>query len=140
MTESEVPVQFDRAARVRDRGPDIASPMAYLGEHIIGLWVFTIERHSLKGGFPCLTHEWGEVLDRAVIPLHDQRAGEPEMGIREVGIERERLFEQTVGCDAIGPSALVHVPDAALAIIPGDHVLRPLGNYAPARSRRRHAK
>src|SRR3984893_17399196 len=54
------------------------------------------------------------------------------MGVREVGIERERLFEQAVGCDAIGPSALVHVPEAALAIIPGTHVLRPLRDYALA--------
>jgi hypothetical protein len=30
--------------------------MACLREHILGLRVFTIERYSLKGGFPCLTH------------------------------------------------------------------------------------
>src|SRR5258708_40156492 len=56
MTESEVPVQLDRAARVRYGGPDVASPMACLGEHGLALWGFTIERPSLKGGFPCLTH------------------------------------------------------------------------------------
>src|SRR6266851_8345413 len=117
MTEGEVSVQLDRAARMRYRGPDVASPMARLGENVLGLWVFTIKRRSLKGGFPCLTHEWSEVLDRAVVPLHDQRAGEPEMGVREVGIERMRLFEQAVGCHAVGPSAIVHVPDATLAII-----------------------
>src|ERR1700730_15196549 len=51
------------------------------------------------------------------------------MGVREIRIECERLFEQPVGCNAIGPSALVHVPEAALAIIPGAHVLRPLRDY-----------
>ena len=86
MAESEVRVQLDRAARMRYRGPDVARPMARLGENVLGLRVFTIERRSLKGGFPCLTHEWSEVLDRAVIPLHDERAGEPEVGVREVGI------------------------------------------------------
>src|SRR6266436_9126387 len=54
------------------------------------------------------------------------------MGVREVGIERKRLFEQVVGCDAIGPSALVHMPEAALAIIPGAHVLGPLRDYTLA--------
>src|SRR5262249_26084358 len=132
ITESEVSVQLDRTVGVRYGGPDVASPMAYLSEHILSLRVFTIERHSLKGGFPCLTHEWSEVLDGAVIPLDDQRAGQPKMGIREVGIERKRLFEQAVGCDAIGPSALVHMPEAALAIIPGVHVLRPRRDYALA--------
>src|SRR5438105_5676615 len=132
MAESKVSVQLDRTASMRYGGPDVASPMACLREHILGLRVFAIERHSLKSGFPCLAHKWREVVDRAIIPLHDQRAGEPEVGVREVGIERERLFEQAVGCDAIGPSALVHMPDAALAIIPGAHVLRPLGDYALA--------
>src|SRR5467141_455307 len=56
MTESEVPVQLDRAARVRYGGPDVASPVACFGEHILGLRVLTIERYSLKGGFPRLTH------------------------------------------------------------------------------------
>ena len=72
MTEREVPVELDRAARVRYRSPDISSPMARLGQHILGLRVFTIERRSLKGRLSCLTHEWSEVLDRAVAPLHDQ--------------------------------------------------------------------
>ena len=42
MTESEVPVQLDRAARMRDGRPYVASPMARLGENVLGLWVFTI--------------------------------------------------------------------------------------------------
>src|SRR6266446_5436807 len=46
MTEGEVRVQLDRAARVRYGGSDVASPMARLGEHILGLWVFTIECYS----------------------------------------------------------------------------------------------
>src|SRR5215469_15621560 len=77
MTVSEVPVKLDRAARVCYSGPDIARPKARLGKHILGLRVFPIERHSLKGGLSCLTHERSEVLNRAVIPLHDQRAGKP---------------------------------------------------------------
>src|SRR6516165_2131985 len=132
MTESEVHVQLDRAARVCYGGPGVARPKACLGEHILGLRVFTIERQSLKSGISGLTHEWSEILDRAVIPLHNQRTGEPQVGVREIGIERERLFEQTVGCDAIGAGALVHMPEAALAIIPGAHVLRPLCDYALA--------
>ena len=56
ITKSEIPIQFDCATRVRYRGTDIASPMARLGERVLGLWVFTIERHSLKGRFPCVTH------------------------------------------------------------------------------------
>src|SRR5690349_18336585 len=56
MTESEVPVQLDGAARVRYSGSYVASPMARLGEHILDLWVFTIERQRLKGRFPCLTY------------------------------------------------------------------------------------
>src|SRR5215472_15976794 len=110
MSDSEVPVELDRAVRVRYRGPDISSPMACLGEHILGLRVVTIESQSLKRGFACLTHEWSEVFDRPVIPLHDQRPGKPKMGICEVGIERKRLFEQTVGCRPIGAGGLVHIP------------------------------
>src|ERR1700724_355371 len=87
MTESEVPVQLDRAARMRYGGPDVASPMASGGEHILRLRVFAIERHSLRGGFPCLAHTWREVLDRAVIQLHDQRPDYPEVGVIDVGIE-----------------------------------------------------
>src|SRR5438046_3748020 len=132
MTEREVRVQFDRVARMRYGGLDVARPMARLSENILGLWVFTIKRRRLKGRFPCLTHERSEVLDRAVVPLHNQRAGQPEVGVREVGIERKCLFEQTVGYHAVGPSALVHVPEATLAIIPGAHMLRPLGDYALA--------
>src|SRR6516164_4642989 len=132
MTESEVRVQLDRAARVCYGGPGVARPKACLGEHILGLRVFTIERQSLKGGISGLTHEWSEIRDRAVIPLHDQRTGEPQVGVREIGIERKRLFEQAVGCDAIGAGALVHMPEAALAIIPGTHVLRPFRDYALA--------
>src|SRR5215469_17009835 len=64
MTESEILVQLDSVARVRYRGRDVSSPMACLGEHILGLRVFTIESQSLKGGFACLTHEWSEVLYR----------------------------------------------------------------------------
>src|SRR6516225_4220300 len=130
MTEGEVRVQLDRAARMRYGGPGVAGPKACLGENILGLWIFTIERHSLKGGFPSLTHEWSEVLDRAVVPLHNQRTGKPQMGIREIGIERKRLLEKAVGRDALGAGALVHMPEAALAIIPGAHVLRPFRDYA----------
>src|SRR6516162_6159090 len=54
------------------------------------------------------------------------------MGVREIWIERKRLFEQAVGRDAISSSALVHMPEAALAIIPGAHVLRPFCDYALA--------
>src|SRR6516164_3490288 len=132
MTESEVGIELDRATRMRYGGQGVARPKACLGKNIVGLRVFTIERHRLKSGFPSLTHEWSEILDRAVVPLHDQRAGEPQMGIREIGIERKRLFEQTKGCDAIGPGALVHMPEAALAIIPGAHVLRPFRDHALA--------
>src|SRR6516162_396981 len=132
MTESKVPVELDRPISMRDCGPDIASPMARLGEHILGLRVFTIERHSLKGGVACLTHERSEVIDRAEIPLHDQRAGKPKMGVREIGIERKRLFEQAIGCRAIGAGALVHMPEATLTIVPSAHVLRPLCDYALA--------
>src|SRR4029077_4474090 len=39
-------------------------------------------------------------------------------------------FEQTISCDAIGPGALVHMPEPALAIIPGAHVLGTLCDYA----------
>src|SRR6516165_2236931 len=132
MTESEVAVQLGRAARMRYGGLGVARPKACLGENIVGLWVFTIERQSLKSGIPGLTHERGKVLDRAIVPLHDQCTGKPQMGVREIGIERKRLFEQTKGCDAIGAGALVHMPEAALAIIPGAHVLRPLCDYALA--------
>src|ERR1700730_17964024 len=65
MNESEVIVQLDRAARMRYGGPDVASPMACLGEHILGLRVFAIERHSLKSSFPWLAHPWGGGHDRA---------------------------------------------------------------------------
>src|SRR6516162_1291178 len=54
------------------------------------------------------------------------------MGVGEIGIERKRLFEQIKGCDAVGTGALVHVPEAALTIIPGAHVLGPFGDYALA--------
>src|SRR5215469_8523283 len=110
MTKSEVPIEFDRAVRVRYRGRDVSSPMACLSEHILGLRVFTIESQSLKGDFACLTHKWSEVLYRPVIPLHDQRAGKPKMGIREVGIERKRLLEQAIGCRPIAAGGLVHMP------------------------------
>src|SRR6516162_1518787 len=75
VTESEVPVQLNRAARVRYGGPCVTRPKACLGEDILGLRVFTIERQSLKSGLSGLTDEWSEIGDRAVIPLHDQRAG-----------------------------------------------------------------
>src|SRR5215471_14731625 len=110
MSNSEVSVELDRPVRVRYRGRDVSSPMACLGEHILGLRVFTIESQSLKGSFACLTHEWSEVLYRPVIPLHDQRTGKPKMGVREAGIERKRLFEQAIGCRPIGAGGLVHMP------------------------------
>ena len=50
MAESKVSVQLDRTASMRYGGPDVASPMACLREHILGLRVFAIERHSLKSG------------------------------------------------------------------------------------------
>src|SRR5215467_7998243 len=91
MTQSEVPVQLDRAARMRYGGPGVARPKACLGEDIVGLRVFAIERDSVKSGFPGLTHKWSEILDRAIVPLHDQRTGKSQVGVREVGIERQRL-------------------------------------------------
>ena len=69
---------------------------------------------------------------RLVLWYQDQRAGYPEVGVRKVGIEREGLFEQPAGFDAVGRGALVHVPEAALAIIPGSHVLRSLADDALA--------
>src|SRR5215469_2502739 len=99
MTESEVRVQLDRAARMRYGGANVARPKACLGEDILGLRVFTIERDSLKSGFPGLTHEWSKILDRAVVPLHDQCTGEPKVGVCEIWVERERLFEQAAGRD-----------------------------------------
>src|SRR6516164_6737598 len=132
MTESEVAVQLGRAARMRYGGQGVARPKACLGENIVGLRVFTIERQSLKSGVSGLMHGWSEVLDRAVVPLDDQRTGKPQMGVREIGIERKRLFEQIKGCDSVGPGALVHMPEAALAIIPGAHVLRPFRDHALA--------
>src|SRR6516225_4021876 len=132
MTESKVRVELDRAARVRYGGPGVARPKACLGENILGLRVFTIEPQILKSGVSGLMHGWSEVLDRAVVPLHDQRTGKPQMGVREIGIERKRLFEQIKGCDSVGPGALVHMPEAALAIIPGAHVLRPFRDHALA--------
>src|SRR6516164_3121252 len=110
MSDSKVPVELDRAVRVRNRSPDVSSPMACLSEHILGLRGVTIESQSLKSGFACLTHEWSEVLYRPVIPLHDQRPGKPKMGIREVGIERKRLFEQAIGCRPICAGGLVNMP------------------------------
>src|SRR5215472_15596829 len=90
MTESEVRVQLDRATRMCYGGPGVARPKACLGEHILGLRVFAIERYSLKSGISGLAHEWSEICDRAVIPLHDQRAGKSKVGVREMGIERKR--------------------------------------------------
>src|SRR6516162_2428148 len=132
MTESEVRVELDRTARMRYCGPDVSSPMACLGEHILGLGIFAIERHSLKGGLPCLMHEWSEVLEGAVVPLHDKRAGKPKVGVSEIGIKRKRPFEQAIRCHAIGAGALVHMPEAALTIIPSAHVLGPFRDYALA--------
>src|SRR5215471_7708016 len=126
MTESEVLVQRDSVARVLYGGPDIARPKARLGKHILDLRVFPIERCSPKSGFPSLTHKWSEVLDRAIVPLHNQGTSEPKVGVRQVRIERKRSFEQTVGCLAIAAGALVHMPEPALTIIPRAHVLRPL--------------
>src|SRR5438046_3120733 len=134
MAESEIPVQLDRASRVSYRSPNVASPKPSLGEHILSVWIFTIECHCLKRGIPRFTHQWSEILERPVTPLHDERAGDPEVGVREVGIERERLFEQAVGRHAIGRGSLVHVPEATLAIIPGTHVLRSLPDNALALS------
>src|SRR6516164_9564465 len=61
MTESEVRVQLDRAARVCYGGPGVARPKACLREHILGLRVFTIERQSLKSGISGVTHQRSEV-------------------------------------------------------------------------------
>ena len=63
MTESKIPVELNRVARVRYGGPDVARPKACLGEDILALRIFTIEHYSPKSGFPGLTHERGEVLD-----------------------------------------------------------------------------
>src|SRR5262244_2874051 len=122
MTESEVLVQLDRVARVLYGGPDIARPKAGLGKHIVYLRVFPIERCSPKSGFPRLTHKWSEVLDGAIVPLHNQGTSEPKVGVRQVRIERKCSFEQTVGCLAIAAGAPVHMPEAALTIVPGAHV------------------
>ena len=56
----------------------------------------------MKSGFPSLTHEWSEILDGAVVPLHDQRASKSKVGVCKIGIKRKRLFEQTIGCRAVG--------------------------------------
>src|SRR5262245_24638986 len=132
MTESEVLVQLDSVAPVLDGGPDIARPKAGLGKHIVDLRVFPIERCSPKSGFPSLTHKWSEVLDGAIVPLHNQGTSEPKVGVRQVRIERKCSFEQAVSCLAIAAGALVHMPEPALAIIPRAHVLRPLRDYALA--------
>src|SRR5215472_18464975 len=88
MTGSEVRVQLDRMARVLYGGPDIARPKARLGKHIVDLRVFPIERCSPKSGFPRLTHKWSEVLDGAIVPLHNQGTSESKVGVRQVWIER----------------------------------------------------
>src|SRR5215469_4799863 len=132
MTESEVLVQLNRTARVLYGGPDIARPKTGLGEDILDLRVFPIERCSPKSGFPSLTHKWSEVLDGAIVPLHNQRTSKPKVGVRQVRIERKCSFEQAVGCLAIAAGALVHMPEPALTIIPSAHVLRPLRDYALA--------
>src|SRR6516164_6666432 len=93
MTESEVTVELDCVARVLYGGPDIARPKAGLGEDILDLRVFSIERCSPKSGFPSLTHKWSEVLDGAVVPLHNQGTSEPKVGVRQVRIERKCSFE-----------------------------------------------
>src|SRR5215472_7937684 len=124
VTESEVLVQFNRTARVLYGGPDIARPKTGLGEDILDLRIFPIERCSPKSGFPSLTHKWSEVLDGTIVPLHNQGTSEPKVGVRQVRIERKCSFEQTVGCLAIAAGALVHVPEAALTIVPGAHVFR----------------
>src|SRR6516165_3583379 len=97
MTESEVLVQLDCVARVLYGGPDIARPKAGLGEDILDLRVFPIERCSPKSGFPSLTHKWSESFDGGVIPLHNPGTGEPKVGVRQVRIERKCSFEHTVG-------------------------------------------
>src|SRR5262249_9354600 len=63
MAKREVLVQLNRVARVLYRGADIARPKAGLGEDILDLRVFPIERCSPKSGYPSLTHKWSEVLD-----------------------------------------------------------------------------
>src|SRR6516162_6812526 len=78
MTESEVLVQLDSMTRVLYGGPDIARPKASLGKHILGLRVFPIERCSPKSGFPSLSHKWSEVLNGAIVPLHNQGTSEPK--------------------------------------------------------------
>src|SRR5215470_15444522 len=132
MTESEVLVQLDRVARVFYGGPDIARPKACLGKHILDLRVFLIERCSPKSGLPRLTNKWSEVLDGAIVPLHNQGTSEPKVGVRQVRIERKCSFEQTVGCLAIAAGAPVHMPEPALTVIPRAHVLRPLRDDALA--------
>src|SRR6516162_10267836 len=129
MTVSEVLVQLDRVARVFCGGPDIARPKACLGKHILDLRVFLIERCSPKSGLPRLTNKWSEVLDGAIVPLDNQGTSEPEVGVRQVRIERKCSFEQTVGRLAIAACALVHMPEPALTIIPRSHVLGPLRDY-----------
>jgi len=43
-----------------------------------------------------------------------------------------RPKKRAIGYCTIGPGTLVHMPEAALAIIPGAHVLRALRDYALA--------
>src|SRR5262249_10491330 len=93
MTKGEVLVQLDGAAGVAYCGLDVASPMARLGEHILGVRVFPIELQCPKGGVPSLMHERSEVLDGTVVPSHDQGTGEPEVSLDEVGVQRRSRLE-----------------------------------------------
>jgi hypothetical protein len=83
-TKSEVPVQLDCPVCVSYGGPHVTSPMARLSEHVVDVGVFGIEVHRQKSWLSCLTYRWGEVVDRAVIPLPDERASKslcPKAGL-----------------------------------------------------------
>src|SRR5262249_38467890 len=122
MAERKVCVQLDRAARIAYRSPDVASPMARLSEHAVGVRVLAIEAQSVKCGLPRLEHQRREVLDRAIVQLRDEGAGEPEMRLGEVGVECYRSLEQAVRCCSIPPAELVEMPEPALAVVPCTHM------------------
>src|SRR5262249_49008918 len=123
MTKRKVRVQSDRAVRVDYGGANISRPQARLGKNIMCLRIFTIERNGLKSAAACLLHQRRQILDRAVIPLHDQRAGKPQVSLRNIGIERQSTLEQIDRRHAISPACLVDMPETALAKIPRPHVL-----------------
>ena len=92
MAEREVGVQLDRpAAWLVAAGT--SPPSGCLGENILRVGVLAVELGRTQADFfASLTS--GAKLDRAVVPLGDQRAGEPEVGLRELRVQRDRGLEQ----------------------------------------------